>query len=164
MSEYAPRMLIVTVVLLSALILTAPAAETNAAITADTPAMSDPVTAAQAEERVGETLTVTGRVVSTFFMETSDQQPTFMNLDEAYPNQPLTVVIFGEKRDLFEAPPEQLFNEKLISVTGEVILYKSRPEIVVAEPTAIRILEATAAPSEEDPEDDAGEPAATQSE
>ena len=106
MLRYDARSLAATVLALAALAAGARAAETNATITADTPAMpAQPVTAAQAAERVGETLTVTGRVASTFFMESADRQPTFLNLDAAYPNQALTVVIFGEHRGLFEEPP-----------------------------------------------------------
>lgn len=137
------------------------AAETNKAIAADTPALSAGVfTAAQAAERVGESLTVTGRVASSIFLENSDRKPTFLNLDKAYPNQPLTVVIFGKDRGLFETPPDQLFKGRIISVTGEVKSYRDRAEIVVTDPKAISLLHPEGAAAEEAATSKDGEPAA----
>ena len=127
--------------LLLAAVTTAVADGTNtAAITAHTPAMTDPVSAEEAAGRVGDSLTVTARVASTFYMDSSERKPTFLNLERAYPNQALTVVIFGEHRDRFPAPPERLFLHRLIAVTGEVVSSQNRPEIVVSEPSAIHLL------------------------
>jgi hypothetical protein len=39
--------------------------------------------------------TVCGKVVSTHYAKSSKGEPTFLNLDEAYPNEVFTILIWG---------------------------------------------------------------------
>jgi DNA/RNA endonuclease YhcR with UshA esterase domain len=80
---------------------------------------------------VGEKVTVCDRVYSTRFLSQSASQPTFLNVGAAYPNSPLTIVIFGDDRKNFKQPPEEAFSGKAICVTGIVKQYKGKAEIVV---------------------------------
>jgi len=59
------------------------------------------LTAAEAKNHVGETATVCGKVVSARFASKSKGQPTFLNLDEPYPNHIFTVVVWGSDREKF---------------------------------------------------------------
>jgi len=53
----------------------------------------------------------------------------------------LSVVIKGKDRDKFPTAPEKSFAGKNICVTGVVMEYKGRPEIVVSDPKQIAVKE-----------------------
>jgi len=55
-----------------------------------------------AQNHVGEKATVCGEVVSSHYASSSNGEPTFLNLDEAYPNGIFTVVIWGDNRAQFD--------------------------------------------------------------
>jgi DNA/RNA endonuclease YhcR with UshA esterase domain len=88
----------------------------------------------EAKDHVGETVTVCGVVASAKYAQGSRRQPTFLNLDRAYPEHILTVLIWGADRDKFGAP-EKTYAGKRICVTGVVQLYKGRPEIIATDPS-----------------------------
>ncbi len=94
--------------------------------------------AADAKDHFGENATVCGEVVSTSYSDASNGQPTFINLDKAYPNQVFTAVIWGENRSKF-GKPEDDYKGKRICVSGKITAYAGKPEIVVADPKQIRI-------------------------
>jgi len=62
--------------------------------------------------------TVCGVVASARYASQSSGQPTFLNLDEPYPRQVFTIVIWGSARASFPEPPEQAYSDKRICVTG----------------------------------------------
>ena len=64
-------------------------------------------------------------------------QPTFVNLDKAYPDQPFTVVIWGDDRPRFSSPPEVAFDGKRICVSGVIETFRGKPQIVVHDPKQI---------------------------
>ena len=72
-------------------------------------------------KHVGDSVKVCGKVYGIRFMEQSKNQPTFINVGAAYPNQLLTVVIWGDVRKEFEKTPEELFTDKEVCVTGVVV-------------------------------------------
>jgi micrococcal nuclease len=76
---------------------------------------------------------------SAHFAAKSKGQPTFINLDKPYPNQVFTVLIWGSDRGKFEKPPETLYSGKEICVTGMVQSYQGRPEIIVKDPSQIKL-------------------------
>ena len=96
-----------------------------------------PLAAADAKAHVGEQATVCGVVKSARWASNSNRRPTFLNLDEAYPKQLFTVVIFEENRGKFTPPPETQFDKKRICVSGKIEDFRGTPEIVVSEPTQI---------------------------
>lgn len=100
----------------------------------------DVLTALQASAHVGEVRTVCDRVASTRFLR-SGRRPTFLNLGHAYPEQDLTVVIWGEDRALFGGAPEEHYRSRRICVTGRIELYRGRPEIVIRERDALRTVD-----------------------
>lgn len=89
----------------------------------------------------GQTVTVCSKVYGTKYLDRSNSQPTFLNVGAAYPNSPLTVVIFGKDRDNFKTAPEDLYKGRNICVTGEVKEFKDKYEIVVSKPEQITIQE-----------------------
>ena len=92
-----------------------------------------------AEKYVGKEKTVCGMVASATYAGRTKGQPTFLNLDQPYPNQVFTVVIWGSDRKKFNNPPETLYKGKTICVTGKIKSYKGKPEIIVNDPSQINI-------------------------
>ena len=98
------------------------------------------LTAAEANDHVGETATVCGVVASARYAASSRGQPTFLNLDQPYPNQLFTVVIWGSARGAFPMAPEVAYRAKRICVTGLIDTYRGSPQIAVRDPAAIRVM------------------------
>jgi DNA/RNA endonuclease YhcR with UshA esterase domain len=101
------------------------------------------LTTADAKAHIGEQATVCGVVKSARWASSSNRKPTFLNLDEPYPKQAFTVVIFEENRGKFTPAPEDRFKDKRICVSGKIEEFRGTPEIVVTAPA--QIVEAPAA-------------------
>jgi len=84
----------------------------------------------EAAAHLNEWIAVTGKVYSSRAMG----EMTLVNVGAAYPNQLLTVVLRGEAKDKFTD-----LEGKTITVTGKLVNYKSKPEIVVADPRQLKI-------------------------
>ena len=94
-------------------------------------------TAYEASFHVGEDATVCGKVVGTYYAKKSKGEPTFLNLDKAYPNQVFTIVIWGEDRTLFKNPQKR-YKGKNICVTGYIESFRGVPQITVRTPSQIK--------------------------
>jgi micrococcal nuclease len=97
------------------------------------------ITPEDAAKFIGHQKTVCGTVASVHFAAKVKGQPTFINLDKPYPNQIFTVLIWGSDRSKFEQSPETLYSGKEICVTGMIQSYQGRPEIIVKEPSQIKV-------------------------
>jgi DNA/RNA endonuclease YhcR with UshA esterase domain len=97
-------------------------------------------TAAEAKGHIGESATVCGEVASIHFAPTTRGRPTFLNLDEPYPNQIFTALIWGSDRAKFDVPEEH-FRNKRVCVSGTIAEYRGSPEIVLYQPSQIHIEE-----------------------
>ncbi len=86
-------------------------------------------------KHVGDSITVCTKVFGTKFFDKS--QMTMLNLGAAYPNSPLTVVIFGKDLANFKVAPEKMYADKEICVTGVIKEFKGKNEIIVSNPTSI---------------------------
>ncbi len=85
----------------------------------------------EASSHIGENATVCGIVSGGHYARSSKGQPTFINLDGAYPNQIFTIVIWGSDRHKFSSP-ERRYNDKRLCATGTIDSYRGTPQIVVA--------------------------------
>jgi DNA/RNA endonuclease YhcR with UshA esterase domain len=101
-------------------------------------AQSGHLTTAEAKSHVGEKATICGKVASTHYAARVKGSPTFLNLDESYPNPIFTVLIWGNDRSKF-GDPESKYSNKRICVTGLVKDYRGVPEIIVEEPNQISV-------------------------
>ena len=88
-------------------------------------------------KHIGETVTVCAKVYGTKFLDKSKM--TFLNVGAAYPNSPLTIVIFGKDLDNFKVAPEKMYADKEICVTGVIKEFHDKMEIVVSKPEAITL-------------------------
>ena len=96
------------------------------------------ISAEQAKSHVGDKTSVCGLVVGSRYASGSRGNPTFINLDKAYPHEIFTVVIWGSDRQKF-GNPENTYSNKRICVMGKITDYKGVPEIVAHEPSQITI-------------------------
>jgi len=98
------------------------------------------ISASDASKYVGQKKTVCGKIASTKYLSSNSRQPTFLNLDKAYPDQIFTIVIWGSDRKNFPKPPETAYADQKLCVTGTITNYKDKPEIVVNSPGQIQIM------------------------
>lgn len=84
----------------------------------------------------GKMVCVEGRVLATY----NSGKVIFLNFDEDY-RSTFKVVIFPEAWPLFPQPPEDMYQDQLVRVTGQVKMYQGAPEIIVETPDAIQIVE-----------------------
>ena len=94
----------------------------------------------QASSKIGSTVSIVGKVVSTKFI--SKSQSTFLNLDKEFPNQIFSITIWNNARRNFSFKPETAYDGKYIVVTGKVELdYKGVPTINVKSEEQIQLWE-----------------------
>src|SRR5258708_36407919 len=87
-----------------------------------------------AVKHVGQSVTVEGTVTGT---HVSTKGTEFLDFGSPYPNQDFTVVIFARSSPALG--DIATYYGKRVDITGTVELYRGRPEIVVREPTQIRV-------------------------
>lgn len=95
------------------------------------------IPAKDAAKHIGETVTICDKVFGTKLLD--GPNITFLDLGGAHPNQELTLVIKGEDRGKFTGKPEVDYKDKNICVTGVVVDFKGKPEIVVSDPSQIKL-------------------------
>jgi hypothetical protein len=103
---------------------------TAAASTSPGPTAAAPVKLEDLKNVIGKTVRVQGKVYSSKDIGSM----ILVNLGAAYPNQLLTIALKGKAREL----GSQLENKTMI-VEGQVIDYKGKPEIIVSDPSMIKL-------------------------
>lgn len=101
-------------------------------------AQTKKITAAEAKDHIGDRATVCGKVASTHYAKSSKGEPTFLNLDEPYPKEIFTILIWGSDRGKF-GTPESEYKALQVCVTGKITTYRGVPEIVANEREQIEI-------------------------
>ena len=92
----------------------------------------------EVSKHIEDSVIVCGIVDDMRYFENSKNQPTFLNIGGKYPNQLLTVVIWGVVRNQFTGSVEDL-KGKQVCITGRIILFKEKPEIVIGQPGQIAV-------------------------
>jgi len=98
------------------------------------------ITPKDAKDHVGEQATVCGKVASTHFAKSTKGEPTFLNLDEPYPRQNFTILIWGRDRYKFGAP-ETRYRDAQVCVTGTITTYRGNPEVVASDSGRVQVQE-----------------------
>ena len=96
------------------------------------------IPAADAAKHVGDSVTICDKVYSARWLENAKNQPTFLNLGEAYPNQLLTVVIWEDVRKSLGYKPEEKLMDKKVCVTGKIEEFRGKPQIVLHQPAQLK--------------------------
>jgi hypothetical protein len=92
------------------------------------PALAETITATDAKNHIGDQATVCGKVVGEKTATSSRGEPTFINLDSAYPNQVFTILVWGDDRKNVGELPHV---GSRVCASGVIQNYKGGPEIVV---------------------------------
>ena len=87
---------------------------------------------------IGQTIIVCDKVAGTFVTK-SDKPLTYLNLGADFPNAKLTIVIFQKDLVNFPLSPSDHYKGMNICITGEVTIYKDRPQIIANKPNQIEI-------------------------
>lgn len=82
------------------------------------------------EKYIGKTVKICTKVYGTKQL-TTGSKPTFLNCGADYPKSLLTVVIYESDLGNFRNNPEKYYHKKDICVTGRLVLFKDKPEIIV---------------------------------
>jgi len=93
------------------------------------------------KSHIGDSVTVCGKVYSVRYLESSNNTPTFLNIGAKYPDQLLTVVIWGDARKEFTGKPEDDYTNKEVCIIGKVELYKDKPQIVIRKANQLKLKE-----------------------
>jgi micrococcal nuclease len=95
------------------------------------------ITAKEAGKYAGKSVTVCDKIYGGIFMGKSGSQPTFLNVGGAYPNEVMTIVIWGADRKKFKFKPEEFYKNRQVCITGEIKIFNGKAEIVVDDPKQI---------------------------
>ncbi len=113
------------------------------AVTADQPADEIPqISWHDATKHIGEECAVYGKVITTKNIGSR----CFLDFDRDFRNS-FTVVINRECFDQFAEAPETMFDGRNVRVTGKVVEYQGKPEIVVTSADQIQIVEQAEPPA-----------------
>jgi len=82
-------------------------------------------------KHVGDSVRVCGKIYSGRYLENSNGAPTLLNMGAAYPDQLLTLVIYGDNRKAFGKAPELDYKDQEVCVWGKIELFKEKPQIVL---------------------------------
>lgn len=101
---------------------------------------ADTISWSDAGRFVNQSKTVCGPVVRATFGQTTNGQPTYLDLGRAYPDPArFSVLIWGSQRANFPSPPENLYQGKTICVTGKIVTYQGTLEMEVRTPSQIQV-------------------------
>jgi hypothetical protein len=96
------------------------------------------IPAKDAAKHIGETVTITDKVFSGKYFD--NNKMTLLDIGGYNPNQLLTLMIPGADKEKFKGSPEIDYKGKEVTVTGKIIEYKGKPEIIVTDPAQIKLV------------------------
>lgn len=85
----------------------------------------------------GKTITLCETVTGTHQTK-SESKVTYLNFGKSFPDHAFTVVVFKNVLNEFTYDPLTLKNKK-ICVTGKVVFYKGKPQIVIKNESQIEV-------------------------
>lgn len=98
------------------------------------------ITADEFSKSINQEIRYCDKVYSTY-VSSGSKKLILLNLGEKYPHQKITVAIFEENWKKFAYKPEDYLQDKSICVTGKLIEYNNKPELVVSHPKQIEIID-----------------------
>ena len=90
------------------------------------PARAETIQPADAKAHVGKTVTIQAAVTE---VKTGRGGVTFLDMGGSFPDNAFAAVIFAS--DLAKFPGAKTLKGKTVSISGEVVLYQDRPEIIL---------------------------------
>lgn len=92
-------------------------------------------------QHVGDSVIVEGKIFSGRFLSNSSGAPTLLNVGALYPNQKLTLVIWGASRKYFDMAPEVTYTDRMVWIKGKVEMIKGKPQVVLWSKAQIGVIE-----------------------
>ncbi len=92
-----------------------------------------------AAKRVGDSITVCGKIFGGRYFETSNGSPTLLNMGAPFPASPLTIMVPGEVRNKMGYAPEIQLKDKNVCITGRIQLFKDKPEIIIYNSSQLKL-------------------------
>jgi hypothetical protein len=96
------------------------------------------IVAKDAAKHVGEEVSVTGKIFGSKLFANTNM--TLLDMGGYNPNQELTLMIAGADHGKFSGKPEEDYKGKEVTVTGKIIDYKGKPEMVITDPKQIKVV------------------------
>lgn len=96
-----------------------------------------PITAKDAAKHLNEKVIVCDKIFGGKFLSNSNL--TLIDVGGSHPDEQLTLIIRGDDRKKFKTAPEEDFKDKKVCITGQVIDYKGKPEIIITDPEQIKL-------------------------
>ncbi len=93
------------------------------------------ITAFQAKDFIGTNAVVIGKIVEV----NKTARIVRLNLDEAFPKQPFTAIIFWNHTNLF--PDLEKLKDKSVEISGKISDYHGRPEIEITSTNQLMVVE-----------------------
>lgn len=94
------------------------------------------ITAKDAPKHLNENVMVCDQIFGGKYL--SGAGLTLIDVGGSHPNELLTLVIKADDRKKFTSPPEDTFKGKKVCITGQIIDYKGKPEIMITDPGQIK--------------------------
>lgn len=94
------------------------------------------IDAGEAEEYIGDMVTVCGVIADTHYAQTSRGRPTYLNFEEAFPNAVFTAVVWEDDRESFPYALDALLGLD-ICVYGKIGIYRGKPQMKLVRPEQI---------------------------
>lgn len=88
-------------------------------------------------KHIGDTVKICTKIYGGRFLYRLKNSPTFLEVGDDYPNQLLTIVIWGKDLENFEDRPEMMYVYRDVCITGKLELDNGKPQIIVSKPTQI---------------------------
>lgn len=96
------------------------------------------ISAKDAGSHIGDSVTVIAQVFGGKLFPSNNM--ILLDLGGKHPDQQLTVMIPGTCKANFTDKPESDYTGKTVTVAGKIIDYKGKPEIVVCDPSQLKIV------------------------
>jgi hypothetical protein len=99
----------------------------------------DSIPASESVNHYNETIKIYGTVSGGRKLTSS--KITLINVDGLFPNHALSLMIKDENLSKFSYTPETFLKNKKIVISGVVIKYKEKPEMIITDPAQIKIVD-----------------------
>lgn len=99
------------------------------------------ITVEEIPHNIDKKVTICDKIYGSYVVESNGM--TLLNVGKPYPDNLLTLAIFEKDLKNFSYAPSEFLLEKSFCVTGKLILYKDKPEIVLKSEKDIQIMDET---------------------
>ena len=83
------------------------------------------------KHHVGDSVRLTTKILGGRYYISEDPPETILYVEKVYFKAPLNLVIYDDVRDKLKNPPEEHYKNKLVSITGKIIIHLKRPSIII---------------------------------